>query len=384
MNAAAFTDVTLLKSFDVSIDSYAINMEELIETNIKWTKDIDITGYMKINDNLDLASLLRLQNNIIHIYSVDIHDDFYFRDFIITKVSETRIKDKFKAYQIEFCDVISYKLKNTYLGKSFKDKTLSDIINEYFTELKISDLLNDQITLNISNTTLVHDFITIPQHMSFWDFIKNELDKEGYILYQDRKNIYLKSKDSLLPSGLEKMKFDYTQIHVLSYYPFKIHEVNRSINNSNIKSTLKTPVSDYSYFDHKTKTIISSNKKLTDVISDIKLGNDDFSDIQNNTGIKLSTQVQESNDKMKHEIIDTYANNVSIDMVVPGNNKYSKIFQNAQCSFIGNMNNRKGQNEGDIPANGIYTCYEVHDKIIAGKMLQKLVMSRLDSNKGVK
>ena len=378
MNSAALTDSSLLKNLTVSIDENDILIEDVLSAEIFWTNSLKVSGSIIVNDNVDWGNLLPLNGtNKLVFYAADVYDEYYFKTFIITKVTEVKYKGKFKSFEFEFLDVLSYAMMNTYISKSYTDATISDILEDFWTENSWDDLLDIECVKTFDATTEVKDFKVVPQDRSFYDYIMYELKREGYLLYQTRKEVLLKNKDDLLPAKLETLEFDYTELHPRAEYGFKIHET-KNIYNDVYTSNSKAPIIESFYYDFDTKSCPVYVVGLGDVYDDIKINDLDVQELQTTNGIRYGTQGYSLGNSLTNFVRDTYMKNNILEIVVPGNNKFNKIFQNCNIILSGNIAHVIGVSQGDIHSSGIFTCVKITDRIISGKMIQKLELIKVD------
>ena len=373
MNTSIFNEGAILKSFIVKIDDKQISPDNILNTEIKWGTDFEIKGEMIINDMQHLASALPFNaRNKINISITDPFNKRYNRTFVISNIQE-QWANSFKNYKITFIDEFSWKLKNIYVSKSYKDKKLSEIFEDYWTNFKLDDLLGE-ITKEISPTTLIKDFIVVPQNVSFYDFITNEFLKDGYLLYQTKYKIILKNQDELLPSVLPKAELDYEETVINPLYTTKIHE--KHVESNFLKSNLEVPIRKGYIYDYNTKTNIIFNDNLKENYDSLKLNDYDLSDLQKQDGVKLDN-FKSLGLKAKNIMLNTYKDNQKLMIFVTGNNN-TKIFQKCGVKLKGDVYMKKEQNEGDIRLNGDYICYSFSEKIIGTKMIQKVELARID------
>jgi hypothetical protein len=387
INESALTQSSNLQFLSIKINDTKLTDEDIVTAELTWNSDVlEVNGSLIIKDNLDLMNLLQLSGKTyVTIYGVDLFDDFWERKFIITDIVESRIKEKFKTYNFILQDEISFELMNTYVSKSYAGKKLSEIFQDYwnnfkYTESFITPFVNTKLKVTFNDTEKIHEFITVPQDRSFYDFMTQELYKEGYTLFQYRNEIVLQKKAELVPSLLETLEYDLTQIHPRAEYMFRIHDLNINLNSIKKENEL-APVSKLHYFNFDTKEILDHNIILKDIYSYSKLNNFDNIGNQITTGTKYYTQQESTDKRMISDVSNAYSDNSILDVVVSGNFKYNKFYQNYNVVLIGNLEHKVGQLEGDVVMNGLYTCNKVIDRYMSQKMIQKLSLSRIDFTK---
>ncbi len=230
-NSGLLNNGAILKEFKITLNDIVLSKEDIITTEILWDKSkLDVTGSVVIKDTFNLSNLGIFDGaTVIDIYSVDIFDTVFHRKFRITKVLKEKYNGTFDVVVLNFMDEVSYKLKNTYIGKSFNGK-LSDCISSYFDHLEISKLLEaTKIKLDIEDTSIVSNF-AVPQDRSFYDFISQELKLQGYTWFQTRNSLHIVGRENLLIESIEKIEHPFTDKTANAMYSFKIHDIKHNFN----------------------------------------------------------------------------------------------------------------------------------------------------------
>lgn len=378
INTSAFTDSSILKKITYSIDDKPLGVEDIITAEIHWNKEyFAVSGTLLIKDNIDTANLLPLNSkNILEVYAEDGFDEFYFRKFMLINVKETRYKQRFKALNFEFVDRLTFSMMNTFIGKSYSNKKLSDVFNDYAKKYKWYELIDSQVKLEVLETEKIHQFLTVPQDRNFLEWFKEELAKEGLTMYQTRKMVRIGVKrDDLVPSKLEKIPYSFSQMHDRADHPFRIHEHNTKFNPV-LEQLKNVPIEAQQAFDFATKSMPKTQVKLEDVFDAIKTSTSKFNELQNTIGTKLSTLSNRELEKVKTKIQDGFLKNSELSIIVVGNFKYNNYYQNADVVLTGNLEHKQGQIEGDITMSGVYTIQSVVDRMISSRILQKITLAR--------
>ena len=364
-----------LLAFDVFINDIQLNNEDIISCQIEWEPDLEVGGNIIIKDTFDLNNLVKFdESTTIRIYSRDIHNKVFNRTFKIAGIKKEKYQQKNFVFAIDFIDRITFILKNTYLSKGFTD-TPANIINSYFKYIELDKLLDeDKITKDFE----VSDIITVivPQDRSLYDFLSIELDKLGLLIYQTRDKIILRKKESLLPSKLPLMPYDFKDNTDNQQYGWNIGDMRVNFNNS--LELNQIPVKNNMYYSISERKMKNIQMGVSDVYSAIKQSTKDVSGLQQTVGIKLETQERSTDFKLKYSIISTYSKNNNIELVIPGNFKYSDVLQRANLTLKGNALNKKSSFEGDQLLSGEYFISYVADRFVGDKLLQKYIINRLD------
>jgi hypothetical protein len=126
-------------------------------------------------------------------------------------------------------------------------------------------------------------------------------------------------------------------------------------------------------YDYENKTFKKKICNLNEIYDDIKL-NDLENKFQNDTS-KYEYSILEYMYNKSHKLIE----NTVLEITVPGNTKYNKVFERCNVVFMGNNNSKEGQNKGDVRQSGTYFCTKIIDKIVSGdKFIQVLSLNRID------
>jgi hypothetical protein len=378
-----FTETTILKSYTIKINEYELLDEDILSFELMFNFDQPfIEGILIIKDSFGIAELDIFDGNTtIELYSNDFFDETFTRKFRITSVSNDEPDDKFKVYTLRIVDELYYKLSNTYLSKGFNTDVIT-AFSEYLTELKLDDHITDNnMTKDFDTSTNKYSFV-VPQDRSVLDFFMYEFNNNGYRIWQDRNSISVKDvkfKDlDYIQSNGEKV--NYTNNTANPNYAFKIHDFTIKYNNI-LASNLSSPVAEHQFFDVNTKLVDDETKNLTDIYDDIKLNDKDYSELQHTTGAKFKVDVDVFLGKQRILLEDAYFHNNTLEIVVPGNFKYNNIGKLANVQFKGNAMMTTQALEGDRFHSGTYFVSKMTDRYIGNKLIQKLVLNRIDLQK---
>jgi len=388
-----FNEASILKIINISIDDVLINNDNLIKCKMEWNTDsFDINGELIISDDYDLGSSLPLNgNNIVKIYIMDMFNEFFVRDFVITRFDEQIVNEKMKHFKFYLRDNISHTLDNLYISKSFSNKKLSDIIDTYWEHFDFDSILTipNIVDRKFSDTKIVHENITVPQNISFLEFMYNELKKEGFKWYQYRTECIIVNEDDIVSSKLSSdidvsdLEFKtYSEHELKSEYLFNIFERNHTSNY--IMNAQELPSRINSYYDSDTKSFIKTNENLIDIYDDIKLNDYDSSDVQtyaSQNGSQLVEHFQNNDFIIKKNLRDTFNSNNLVQIYVSGNIKYSTVLSKIYLKLKGSANSNTTLLEGDARLQSFYVCSKITDILINGKMVQELTLKRVDFTK---
>ena len=369
-------DSSNITALVITINDIELKADTILDAEIVWKDDFNITGYVIFNEMYNITTQANIKaGSSILWYQADMYDEFYSREFIITNVKEVKDKNN-KTIELEFQDKVSWTLANTFESKNYSGKRVSDIIKD----VNIPNIVYGfPINIDIENTDIKTSLI-VPGNVSLLSFIQEELNKEGFILYQDKKNIKLVNTQNLMPSELPTNKFIYKEISDNSLYGFMIMDYH--INHNNIEKTNTVKNQTVLIYDPRTKQMVQENSSLSDIYSEIKTTNNVTDNSQLTTGSQYTTQEYLGVNNLFKELYMTYLENTSLSIAVPGNIMYNKRFQITDIILMGNPNIQEEIDTGDIKLSGKYICTQIVDKILPGqKFIQKLIINRIDYDK---
>lgn len=372
-------DSTLLRQTSISIDGFSLIPDDII--TLEFSQDLfefGIEGTLKIKDSFDIfnnGEIRFIKDNKITVYIEDFLQKKSIRTYYITDVRTIQQNERFKILDISFIDEITYKLKNTYLSKSFNSTPVA-AFQEYLEHLGINDLLTaSKLTTNIIDTSTVTSFV-VPQDRNVLNFFMYLFKRYNIHMYQDLNSLNI---TEIIPSSLTLKQLDgnnvlYTNATLNNGYMFKIHEYE-SVTNQTYSSNLSKPAEMIYRYDTE-KVITKDTFNLVDVYNDLKINNLDMSTVQ--PGNKFSTQASTSTDKRKYELFNEFINNSELAVVVPGSVEFGNIVSLINTEFSGNPLFSDTAHERDFYMSGKYIITKVSSRLLGDRFIQKLTCSRLD------
>lgn len=369
-----YVEVTIL---DKSGKQYKVNAEEMMTFECCYKRhNPSIYGEIIIAEKADIASIIDLKTCTIQVYFVDMFDEFIFRTFKVINISESYNNKNTKVYTFKLRDEISYFLDNLYISKSFngsRTSALKEIVKTY----NLESLLTSTKLVFESEDDGINGNLVVNKNLSVLDFFEKEFNRIGYSFFQNKKGIYIKNKDNLLPDTLPRISGVFTQLATNQLYKNKIYEF---INIPAQKEELdKTPKQKSYYYDIRQKKMISINDNIDSFQSKLAM-NKNTADMQETVGFKAKFQNRTDNSQQKNDIRERYLRASKSKLVVNGyvNNDINKIIE---MELLGNKNSTVTQTEGNVVSSGKYIVLSVIDKIIGDKMLQMLEVGRSDLGK---
>ena len=373
---------SILRHIDIQIqdksqNNYKLISEEIMSFDCKIERhNPSIYGNLIMYDKGDIANIVDLKTASVKVYYVDNYDGVFYRTFKIINIAESYNNTKSKVYNFKLRDDVSYFLDNLYISKSYstsRSSAISSIINEY----KLNSLLSSTKLVYEAEDDKIKGNLVLNKNLSVLDFFEKEFNRIGYSFFQNKKGLYIKNKDKLLPNSLPIISGVFSQIATNQLYKNKIYEF------SNIpaqKEELdKMPKQNSYYFDITKKQIIPITDNITSLQSSITM-NKNSEDIQETTGFKAKFQNRMDNSQQKNDIMERFLHLSKSKMVVNGYvvNDINKIIE---MEMLGNKGSSSTQTEGNIVSSGKYVVLSVIDKIIGDKMLQLIEVGRSDSGK---
>ena len=362
-----FNRANKLKSFGISINGRELIRDTIISAEFVYKNDTPvITGNIVINDLYDYRSLFEWEDSTVVITFLDIFDGTFTKEFKVIRLNDNEYGQHRKSIDIDLQDSFSYKLDHSYLSKSYNN-TITFAIQDFISHLGFEDSI-----IEISEVA-ESKYFTVPKNISNLNFFIFELEKYGYVFYQTRDGVYIKSQTDIDVENLEENGIftDQTDNQIYKNLIHKIEVFNnnrdlivpktRSIAyNADIKS-----VNRYSFND---KTRYSLNDKIADIqISD------GFKDVY-----------QQHLDFGKHDkmIRESFLKQYNAEAVVNGYTK-NNVNQIYDLLLRGNVANVDSKNAGTVSSSGKYISWKVVDKLIGDHFIQKIHLERADTKEKI-
>lgn len=372
----------ILKYIDIELQDknnkkYKLTLEELMTFECHYKRhNASIYGSIIIADKGDLANIIDLKTCTVKVYFVDNYDEVLYRTFKIINTIESYNNRNAKIYTFKLRDDVSYFLDNLYISKSFtssRTSALLDIISEY----KLNALLTStKLKIETEDDGIIGNLV-LNKNLSVLDFFEKEFNRIGFSFFQNKKGLYIKNKDNLLPNSLPVINGVFSQIATNQLYKNKIYEF------SNIpaqKEELdKTPKQNSYYYDIAQKKMVPITVNIDSLQSELTM-NKNTTDMQETVGFKAKFQNRMDDSQQKNDIRERYLHASKSKIVVNGyiNNDINKIIE---MELLGNKGSASTQTEGNIVSSGKYIILSITDKIIGDKMLQLIEVGRSDTGR---
>lgn len=349
----------------------SINLNQLLLKNIEISySGVDIEGYIIIDDIADINNALELGSDVeIQLYFKDLFQKEYYRTFIITGKNTIKQGNK-TLLQYSIRDIISYKLDNIFKAKSYNSVKISDIFREFLQEVN-DYITKDKLKINIEQSK-ERALYSVNPSVSFLDFITNDLEREGFIVYQTRDSINVKSARNLKVSNLSKQKYRYIDKTNNTFYQYKIFEY-KQLNSSNRFQ----PKTICLVYNPATKTMDKFQQNLSDISSDIQISKS-TPKAQETSGVRYTTKEYLDDNSLYADTFKNFVRESGLEIIVSGDFTQSNQYNIIELKISGNINVKESQDKGDTSLSGNYIILKVVDKIVSGTtFIQKLVLGRL-------
>ena len=368
-------DVSFIQDFSIELIDVVNNKKikldpkYLCDSRIDYSKkDFDysvISGYIIVNNVMQLEKLLDFTNDIIiTVRYIDLRNNFILRDFQVISIDKSTLGPR---ENIKFNIQDRFVLSKTYKPRNFKDTSLSTILKEYLSLVKVYN----NITFEIEESPII-DYINITGNIDFLSSFRKESQKRGYLLYQTRKSIVFKKIENIFKNS-ENSKFKYADnikdrnyLHkILEYY---ILPEDKNKTKSQGSSEYFDPVED------KMKILNSYNA------SDIGISSKE-NDIQFTQGKQLEKRPIISNEGIIGETLLNYIENNRIEMYSYLDINDLDRFKSIDVILSGVPQDKDTSITGNIKNSGKYTILSISDKFFSGfKCVSCVLLGRFDNN----
>lgn len=344
---------------EVSIDSKYIS--DLVLDYMDFTK---VIGYFSFIDLFQIEKMLNTKNETrCIIFYTDPFGNYVKREFSVTKIVKSRSGTS-DGYTFYIQDVISYELSRIFKSKNYSNIKLSNVFNEYLKKY-IKPVL--KIDYNFQETVSTSD-INIPGNISFFDFLINQLKKEGFIYYNTRNSFTIKNVKQLLLNELPLNQDQYEETTENRYYQYKIYEYYTNPKPKDLESVNSQSV----FFDKSTKTLKVNTDHNIDAL--IEKG------IQNSQGSRYIGRLNSTpEENIANNLLD-YVSNNSIDIYIPFNLKRTDLFRLFNVKINGVPGYDESSRIGNSKLSGLYVCLGFKDKLFGGlKGISQVKLGRFNN-----
>lgn len=196
---------TKLKELVFVIDETIIPVSNI--TNLKIDYNIEsemVNGEFKIECEFDIGKLAKFKGELpLSIKGKDICDFEMDEKFIIYEFSSVRDKPNYFIADGKFVDVVSYKLSKKRISKSFKDKKLSDILQDEKIGKEIFTQTNKKTEFN--DEELIENY-TISANANLLDVIKTLKGYSNCYYFHTHEKIKIQPLTKLYKNSILEIK----------------------------------------------------------------------------------------------------------------------------------------------------------------------------------
>jgi len=358
-----------------------INGEEVPSQNIS---DLQLNfgknnlGLLSFMDITGISELAPLSYGIVEIYYSDLANFQYFGKFIIKKLYTTRYKEGTIKQVCYLEGFYQNTLKNLYVSKTFKDKTMPEMLEIIFNEYEIPT------TILKTGNDKIHDYFVFPGNMSFWDFMNKHFQYENMDWFFSKNGLNIMNRDYLSGSYIEFNEEIYTYEakpqsqfeNILEFYG--VTSNNEELITIGVNNIHKFDSNSLKYSDDIIGTANANEYEKINLYAG--MAETTIPDIYAPIGIREFDTLKNSQILGREEDFrNIIRENQKFSILIQGLNT-EKLFHKIQISLprpkgIDDSNN-------DKCFSGMFIVTEVIDKIISGVFTQVLVLQAADYLRG--
>jgi len=221
----------------VTINGLSLRSQDILDVQINY--DELIKGRVSFIDTMNISEFAPLTYTIIEIYFEDRLKNKTKLNFIVMEAEILRIKDNSINVILKLEELTSNVLSITYLSRTFKDKTMMEIIKSMAQECGANLNYYDKGDAHI------FDYFVTPANMSLLEFIQSQGKYSNLKLFSDRNGLTLIDIDSLDYSTIGATKeYDFTLNRREEFPYWNIMEYSGAV--SRLKSTQRVVTSNLS------------------------------------------------------------------------------------------------------------------------------------------
>lgn len=355
----------------IVINGLVIKEEHILDYQVNYNKSE--VGFLSLTDAVGITELAPLSYGVMEVLFIDSMKSRQVKKYMITKVDTFRSGNNLINIDLEFEEYDTYRLKNSFISKGFKNKTIIEIIESLFRDLKIDAKFVKK------SEAIKHELFVTPGNISVYDFIMKQSKIDDFDFFVDRIGYVF----------APKKYFDFSKLHVLAEDIFnftndklywKVLEYKGSI--SNIGAVRNCAESIMTNLDIKDLKYNPEYIKIKDIYETQRLNahtgikDKTLPDIIKSNGFKqinhaFSTPIKGDNSDFREYVKDSQ----DISIIVQG------VISIRMYGIIKLDLPRASFNKDDRPDSvfsGKFVVTEVIDKIMSGKYVQYLKLKSSD------
>ena len=353
------------------INDVLIKEESILDFQVNY--GLEEKGFLSFTDSIGIIEIAPLTFSVLEVILEDKLKVKQEKKYIITKVETFRDQHNLVTIDIEFEEYNTYKLKNSFISKSYKNKTIIQIIKDLFNQLNIeAEFYNE-------SEGYIYEYFVTPGNMTVFEFIEKQSMFADFKYFVDRIGWVFSTRDALDFSKLSFLQEDiFSFTNKMPYW--KILEYKGKI--SNIKEARKGVSSYIQYTDIKNlnynpkKITVDDLYKDQEVNGNIGIKDMRIPDVLSPVGFKQISNIYSNSIKGDSKDFREYLQqmqdiSIAVQGVV-GVRMYGKIKVD-----IPRSNYNKNDNPDSV-FSGYFIVVGVVDKIMAGKYIQILKLRSSD------
>ena len=371
-------ETSKIDDLKISINNIEIRKQTISDIQLNFGKNN--VGKLTFLDYENNMELIPLTFSTISILYRDFFKNEFSNTFICTKSDVTRYKDGSIKVTVYFENTNTYLLKNTYVSKTFSNKTMIEMLDSIFEEYGIKSVFVKH------ESDYTHEYFVFPKNISLWDFLNKYLHKEGYAYFHDRISLKILSRKYLETQDIPKDKYEFNFKYDSKNPHFNILEYQGCISNSGelnklpvINKNKRSENLEYNFDFEGISNAIEVNKMNSGYAG---MGsNVQIKDFYPSIGIKESDILENyfAMGDIDNDYRDKVLENSNIEIVVQG--VVSEMLYHRIKVNIGKSKNISFDNNDQVYSQE-YIITEVIDKIISGVYVQVFRLQSTDYSKG--
>lgn len=289
--------------------------------------------------------------------------------FSVAKVrSETDEKNR-RIVTIDLIDTETRNSSGTFLSKTYKDKKLSEIVEEHAE--KIKPIITTSRKLKVtSHVREAKQHITIPSNVDAFTFMNTWLNEQGYARIKDKFTDYIVSKQTIDFNKIKSSEEEYEADPISEFSFWRILQYKLDGYDVNgLMDSIPTSLSDTSNsLNHNSKDKLGKSIAKTTHVKSAQPG------IAKEGVVNKGTKSGAKNNANLQQYFNTLSNAQTCSIWVPGinNNKigFKPIVNFPRPSYL-------AQEDYDEVFSGRWEVTAVRDKIIKQYFLQELFLRKV-------
>lgn len=365
---------TLYSDFQMTA-SQTFDASNVLDTQIEYdSDDICVFGASYIVDTKNIFATIPNTSELLfriqakqHISKDELKQNQYDLDryFVIVSVEKAIQNDTRNVVKIEYMDVYSYSLYNTYISKGYKNSSIADIVKDVLNNV-IPKSLNKKYNAEMFKQLAFYDAldntyesIVTPGNISFLKFLKQREYMDGMNILNARNAFRVHDADTLFDKARTYSFADAIELNTKPNHPHYIKEVSVQTVDS-INTAYYTPNAlaySFTETDKKLQFSVVDQMKIKSKLTT----NEVLHNTSDNIGFKLSEYNHQNNLSVYSKLYKQKLLHGTVLEVTISGNFYLFDLYNVIKVKIGNV--VPELNQVNLQHSGTYTIIKVIDKI---------------------